>query len=94
MKNLKANVLKIAIVAVLLQTTLNSCKKEEVITPSPTTEINDGVSINTLKEFMAKAGGIPVESIGYNEATEQFTWRGRDQISKTDLLYAYKHQVK
>ncbi|SER57123.1 hypothetical protein [Pedobacter rhizosphaerae] len=90
MKNLKTSVIKIAIVAVVLSTTLDSCKKDEVITPNSTTEIKDSVSINTLKEFMSKTGGIPVESIGYNETTEQFTWRGKDQISKTDLVYAYK----
>lgn len=89
MENLKIKTLNIAIVAIMLSVALVSCKKDEVVAPKDLTGKNDAVSMDVLKTFMAKTGGITVKSIGYNVKTEQFTWQGKDQISKTELLYAY-----
>jgi hypothetical protein len=89
MKKLKIKALRIAIVVIMLPAALVSCKKDEVVASKVLTEKPDVVSIDVLKEFMAKTGGITVKSIGYNVKTEQFTWQGKDQISKTELLYAY-----
>lgn len=76
-------------------TSIMSCKKDVSI-PA---EIEKSVSIDSskkeisiveLKRFMAKHADVDVDSISYNTVEEQFIWRGKNQITKSDLLSAYK----
>lgn len=83
---------KIAIVAVLgIFATATSCKKEVSVVEKPLVlNSKEEVSIAKLKLFMSKLTYINADSIQYNPGSEQFVWRGINQISREELLFAYK----
>ena len=97
MKNTKLMFLKTAVVAVLGVATLSSCEKKETevqaIDTLKTETVSKEVSIATLKEFMSSVTAIPADSIDYNKENQQFLWRGKNQISKSDLLLGYEQHI-
>ncbi|WP_293785913.1 hypothetical protein [uncultured Pedobacter sp.] len=76
-------------------TFIMSCKKDVSISAEieKTVAIDSSkkeISIVELKRFMAKHADVDVDSVSYNAVKEQFIWRGKNQITKSDLLFAYK----
>jgi len=76
-------------------TSIMSCKKDVSIPAEieKTVAIDSSkkeISIVELKRFMAKHADVDVDSVSYNTVEEQFIWRGKNQITKSDLLFAYK----
>ena len=90
MKNNKLTFLKIAIVAVLGVATGLGCEKNEKIQKIEPVKSEGTISIIKLKEFLALIGNVPADSIQYDDLNEQFIWRGKPQISKTDLIFVYE----
>lgn len=79
-------------VAVLGVATVVGCKKKEVIEDN-TVEVVDKKEqalIKELKIFYSSLTNIPADSLEYNPKTQQFVWKGVNQLSREQLLLAYE----
>jgi len=71
------------------------CKKKEVMQDNAlqVAQKKEQALIKELKIFYSSLTDIPADSIEYNPKTQQFVWRGVNQLSKEQLLLAYEqHQ--
>lgn len=78
----------VVLMTFLASAALSSCKQQEVIEVQKT-DATPNVDILTLRTHFANRINVEVEDIKYNEKTEQFSFRGVDQVSLEKLTRFY-----
>lgn len=81
------------LIAFLGSMALTSCKQEEVEVQK--VDVKQKVDIATLTKYFANRINVGVDEIKYNEKTQQFSFRGVDQVSLEKLTRFYLNsQIK
>lgn len=75
------------LIAFLVSMVLTSCKQEEIEVQK--TDAKHNVDIATLTKYFANRINVEVDEIKYNEKTQQFSFRGVDQVSLEKLTLFY-----
>lgn len=75
------------LIAFLGSMALTSCKQEEVEVQK--VDVKQKVDIATLTKYFANRINVGVDEIKYNEKTQQFSFRGVDQVSLEQLTQFY-----
>lgn len=87
---MKKNI-KIILCVVFLCTTFGCAKQNLEILNAVTPE---KVTVETLKSYMAKLINVKISNINYDEATEQFSIFGINQINRQELTASYERSLK
>ena len=75
------------LIAFLASAALTGCKQQEVEVQK--TDATQKVDIPTLQKYFANRINVEVDEIKYNEKTQQFSFRGVDQVSLEKLTRFY-----